>query len=172
MGCGVGKLIKSRLVLFILLISLVSTLSGIAGCSLSSGQSTTPTENLQVKEQQSQSTKGSVEANKASTNPSDSETSGKLTVHFLDVGQADSALLQLPNNQTMLIDAGNNQDADFVVNYLKKAKVNKIDYLVGTHPHEDHIGGLDAVIKNFEIGKVIMPDATSTTRTFKDVLLQ
>jgi competence protein ComEC len=60
--------------------------------------------------------------------------SGKLMVHFLDVGQADSILVQLPNYQTMLIDAGNNAAANFVVNYIKKAGVKKVDYLVGTHP--------------------------------------
>jgi len=103
-----------------------------------------------------------------STQPQFSE---KLEVHFLDVGQADSILVQLPNSQTMLIDAGNNPDANFVVDYIKEAGVKKIDYLVGTHPHEDHIGGLDLVIKSFDIGRVIMPNITHTTKTFKDVLL-
>jgi competence protein ComEC len=70
----------------------------------------------------------------------------------------------------MLIDAGNNADSNLVVNYLKKNGVKKLDYAIGTHPHEDHIGSLDTVINNFEIGKVLMPKATSTTKTFKDVV--
>ena len=71
----------------------------------------------------------------------------------------------------MLIDAGNNADADLVVSFLEDQGITRLDYVIGTHPHEDHIGGLDAVIASFEIGKVILPDALSTTRTFEDVLL-
>ncbi|NEU04732.1 ComEC/Rec2 family competence protein [Clostridium senegalense] len=92
-----------------------------------------------------------------------------LTVSFIDVGQADSILIQC-GNETMLIDAGNNDDGKIVENHLKKMNVSKIDYLVGTHPHEDHIGPLDYVIDNFKIGTVYMPKKTATTKTFKDVV--
>ena len=57
-----------------------------------------------------------------------------------------------------------------VVEYLKNLGITKIDYLIGTHPHEDHIGGLDNVIKNFEIGKFYMPKKQANTKTFEDVL--
>jgi competence protein ComEC len=70
-----------------------------------------------------------------------------------------------------LIDAGNNDKATLVVNYLKKQGINKIDILIGTHPDADHIGGLDAVIDNFDIGKIYMPKVQSNTKTFEDVLL-
>jgi beta-lactamase superfamily II metal-dependent hydrolase len=99
---------------------------------------------------------------------------GKLNVYYLDVGQADSIYVELPNGQNMLIDAGNNPDGKHIVNYLKSLKVKRIDYVVGTHPHEDHIGGLDTVIKNFSIGSVIMPElpdkSVPTTKTYEDVL--
>ncbi|MDI3545152.1 MAG: competence protein ComEC [Rikenellaceae bacterium] len=101
---------------------------------------------------------------------STSPLKGKLVVHFLDVGQADSILIQ-QNGHNMLIDAGNNADSNFVVKYLKKQGVKKIDYVIGTHPHEDHIGGLDVVINTFEIGSVFMPKVSTNTKTFKDVLL-
>jgi beta-lactamase superfamily II metal-dependent hydrolase len=94
-----------------------------------------------------------------------------LKVHFLDVGQADSILVQFPNGQNMLVDAGNNDDGPVVVSYLKSKGVSRIDYLVATHPHEDHIGGMDNVIRAFDIGQVYMPRATTTTKTFEDVLL-
>lgn len=92
-----------------------------------------------------------------------------LKVHFIDVGQADSILIQQGNN-AMLIDAGNNGDSETVKNYISKQGIKKLDYVIGTHPHEDHIGGLDYVINNFEIGKIYMPKATSNTKTFEDVV--
>ncbi|KYH35993.1 hydroxyacylglutathione hydrolase [Clostridium tepidiprofundi DSM 19306] len=95
---------------------------------------------------------------------------GNLKVHFIDVGQADSILIE-QDKHFMLIDAGNNADSTLVVNYLKQQGVSKLDYLIGTHPHEDHIGGLDAVINTFNIGKVLMPKKVSTTKTYKDVIL-
>jgi competence protein ComEC len=69
-----------------------------------------------------------------------------------------------------LIDAGNNNDGVAVVTYLKKQGVNTIDLLVGTHPHEDHIGGLDTVINNLTIKEIYMPKVAHTSQTFKDVL--
>ena len=96
---------------------------------------------------------------------------GQLKVHFLDVGQADSILMQIPGGKNILVDAGNNADGALVIGYLEQIGIRKIDFLVGTHPHEDHIGGLDDVIKTFEIGKVFMPNITNTTKTFEDVLL-
>ncbi|MCA1073334.1 MBL fold metallo-hydrolase [Clostridium bowmanii] len=95
---------------------------------------------------------------------------GELKVHYIDVGQADSILVQ-QGTQNMLIDAGNNADDKLVVDYLNKQGVKKIDVLIGTHTDEDHIGGLDTVIKTFDIGKIYMPKAVSTTDTFKDVIL-
>lgn len=97
-------------------------------------------------------------------------TYGQLKVHYIDVGQADSILIQSPSGKIMLIDAGNNADGDSVVAYLKKQGVKKVDILVGTHPHEDHIGGMDNVVRNFDIGSIYMPKASSTTKTFEDLL--
>lgn len=101
---------------------------------------------------------------------SQSETSKLLKVHFIDVGQADAILAQLPNGDNMLIDAGNNADGPMVLDYLRKQGVNKIDYLVGTHPHEDHIGGMDQVIREIKVGKVYLPPSSHTTPTYEQVL--
>ncbi len=96
-----------------------------------------------------------------------------LKVHFIDVGQGDSILIQQISGDTrhnMLIDAGNNWDGNYLVDYLKKQGVNSLDYLIGTHPHADHIGGLDEIINNFNIEKVLMPRVTSNTQIFLDVV--
>ena len=93
----------------------------------------------------------------------------KLIVDYIDVGQADSILLR-NKDKTMLIDAGTNEQGKNVVDFLKEEGISKIDYLIGTHPHEDHIGGLDDVINNFDIGKIYMPKRETTTKNFKDVL--
>ena len=98
-----------------------------------------------------------------------SQTEGKIKVYFIDVGQADSILV-IDQEKTMLIDAGTNEAGSKVVDFLKKQNITQIDYLIGTHPHEDHIGGLDDVIKNFEIGQIYMPKVQTNTKTFEDVL--
>lgn len=95
----------------------------------------------------------------------------QLTVHFLDVGQGDSILIQFPNDSVMLVDAGPDGNGAPVISYLQQQGVNKIDYLVATHPHADHIGGMTAVIKEFEIDKVYMPKVTHTTKIYEDLLL-
>lgn len=92
-----------------------------------------------------------------------------LRVYCLDVGQGDSILIT-NNNKTMLIDASTNEMGSRVVKYLNDLGIKKIDYLVGTHPHEDHIGGLDNVIKNFDIGTIYMPNVVVTTKTFEEVI--
>lgn len=113
------------------------------------------------------------EISKENSNNTNQNTSNykKLKVHIIDVGQADSIFIELPNEQSMLIDAGNNSDDDIVVDYINELNYNKIDYVVGTHPHEDHIGGLDTVIDTFDIGKIYLPKVENNTKTFEDVLL-
>lgn len=97
------------------------------------------------------------------------DVTGVLKVHFIDVGQGDSILIQ-SGPENMLVDAGTNESGPAVAAYLKSLGITKLSYLIGTHPHEDHIGGMDDVIRAFDIGTVIMPDVSHTTRTYEDVL--
>ena len=107
------------------------------------------------------------------TIPTNSQNSSNqkplLEVYFLDVGQGDSEILRY-GDKTMLIDAGTNASTNVLLSDIKSLGITQFDIVVATHPHEDHIGGLDAVINNFSIGKLYMPRVTTTTKTFSDVL--
>ncbi len=82
---------------------------------------------------------------------------GTLEMHTIDVGQGDSILF-IQGNSTLLIDTGTKAKGKIVVEYLKKLGIKKIDILIGTHPHDDHMGGMAEVIKNFEVGVLYTPD--------------
>lgn len=98
------------------------------------------------------------------TNP---KLNGELKIHYINVGQGDSILIQ-QGDATMLIDAG--PDANTTANYLKGQGIKKIDVLVGTHPHADHIGGMPSVINKFEINKIYMPRVTHTSKIFENTM--
>lgn len=94
----------------------------------------------------------------------------KLLVHFLDVGQGDCELVCLPSGKVMLIDAGDNGEESIITRYLDKLGIKRIDYLVATHPHADHIGGMEEIIKGYEIGEIYMPRVEAESKTFERML--
>ncbi len=96
-------------------------------------------------------------------------TDEKLVIYYIDVGQADSILIK-NEEEYMLIDGGNNNDGPLLVKYFQELGIQNFKYLVGTHPHEDHIGGLDNIIDNFNIENIFIPDVFTVTRTFEDFL--
>ena len=93
-----------------------------------------------------------------------------LRTEFIDIGQGDCEFIQLPNGQNMLIDAGDVGKFDKINEVLKTYNTDKIDYLIATHPHADHIGSMNYVVDNYDIGKIYMPSATANTKTFEIVL--
>lgn len=99
----------------------------------------------------------------------DINNENNLHVYYIDVGQADSILV-MNEKQSLLIDAGNNEDGDMVVNFIKDKGITKLDYIIGTHPHEDHIGGMDDVINNIDVDKIYLPAIQTNTKTYQDVL--
>ncbi|MFZ5925719.1 MAG: ComEC/Rec2 family competence protein [Bacillota bacterium] len=94
----------------------------------------------------------------------------ELVVHFIDVGQGDSILVQTPSGKTMLIDGGPVEASERLLSYLKTSGVERIDVLVATHPHADHIGGLQEVLRTFPVGLVVDPGKVHTTATYERFL--
>lgn len=111
------------------------------------------------------SKRGSEEA----ATPSATAPTGQMKVHFIDVGQGDSILIQTPK-QNVLIDGGTRSSGSSVVSYIKGLGVTRLDMVIGTHPHEDHIGGLIAVLQQIPAAEVIDPGVIHTTKTFSDYL--
>ena len=98
------------------------------------------------------------------------ETSGDMVVHFIDVGQGDSIFIELPNSETMLIDAGEIGQGDLVSTYIFSQGYDTIDHVVATHTHSDHIGGMPEVLDTFNIGTFYMTENTSTSSIFEQTL--
>lgn len=94
----------------------------------------------------------------------------QMKVHFLDIGQGDSIFIQLPDKTNMLIDAGNPGDGAGILKYIKAQGCTKLDYIVATHPHADHIGGMTDVVNGIEFDKFYTPKAISTTKTYESML--
>ena len=97
------------------------------------------------------------------------EILSKLEIHFIDIGQGDASLI-ICDDKAMLIDAGENDMGTSVQLYLSKQGITSLDYVIGTHPDSDHIGGLDVIITKFDCDTVFMPDFTKDTKTYRDVV--
>lgn len=92
-----------------------------------------------------------------------------IKVSYIDVNQGDSILVQV-NHKNLLIDSGPIESVSKLMHYLRKQNIDKLDYVVATHPHEDHIGGMSAVIKKYPIRKFYAPKKITQTKTFESMV--
>lgn len=96
-------------------------------------------------------------------------TENNMLVHFIDVGQGDSILVQV-NGKNLLIDSGPKDSKDNLISYITSVNVKKLDYIIATHPHEDHIGNMSPVIDKFEVNNFYAPKITHTTSSFEKMV--
>lgn len=92
-----------------------------------------------------------------------------MTLSVLEVGKADCLVLQC-DGETMIIDGGNEEDEAYILGQLKSMGIEKFDYLVNTHPHEDHLGSLDAVINAYPVDLALISPKEHTTRAYERML--
>ena len=93
----------------------------------------------------------------------------KMIIHYIDVGQGDCILIQV-NNKNLLIDSGPSSNRKDLLNYLEKLDIKKLDYIIATHPHEDHIGNMDTIIKRYDIGSFYSPKVITSSTTFENMI--
>lgn len=98
------------------------------------------------------------------------EVTGNLIIDYIDVGQGDSILIR-QGDATMLIDGGTTECKDELLQFLKEENVDKFEYVIGTHSHEDHIGSLDDVLTAYDFDTIFFPKSTATTKTFENLVL-
>lgn len=96
------------------------------------------------------------------------QPNNKLVIHYINVGQGDSILIQI-NNKNLLIDSGDKNSK--INSYLKSKKIHTLDHVIATHPHEDHIGNMSSVIKKFNIKNFYAPKANSNSQSLKKMFL-
>ena len=103
----------------------------------------------------------------SNVNPSDIPENSNFEVHFIDVGQADSALIEC-DGETMMIDGGNVADSNVVAAYLKKEDVTELNYVVCSHAHEDHVGGLSGALSVTKADNISAPKTEANTKAYKN----
>lgn len=112
----------------------------------------------------------SSQANAHVSSEESASKSGLLVVNFIDVGQGDGILIRTPDDKFILVDCGPAEAEQSFINFLKSQSVREFEYVFFTHPHADHIGNAVKVLQEFKVKNVYMPNATTTTKTFTNLL--
>lgn len=161
--------------LWIVLFLVISLCGGLVGCTVDTNPSTQ--ENAAATEQNDNTPDAAIadmETNSQVEHYGTSDTSSvndgdTLEVHYIDVGQGDSIFIR-QGDQSMLIDAGNNNKGTTVWSYLLHQNVDHLTYAIGTHPDADHIGGMDVVLYKIDCDTVMLPACESDTKTYEELI--
>ena len=97
------------------------------------------------------------------------KVSNKLEVHYIDVGQGDATLIKC-GDEAMIVDGGDESKGTALQLYLKKNNIDRLKYVVATHPDADHIGGLDVIVYKYDCGQILIPNCENDTVSFEQLL--
>lgn len=154
----------------ILILSFIFLSLFLYACSISDLEHVLNNSNTNLTEEKIPENDNEINADINNNSPNDIDGEDLLQIRYIDVGQGDCIFIILPNGKSLLIDTGVSSSFDIISKFLDSTYTSKIDVLIGTHPHADHIGAMSEVIKNYEIGSIYMPKATSTSKTFENLL--
>ncbi|MBQ8627411.1 MAG: MBL fold metallo-hydrolase [Agathobacter sp.] len=164
------RILSAFLCCFILLLSACGTVNNSSGTEQSANSTVAEQEVSFESSSDSNKFDEVSENSEDNSQVSSGSDNSSLKVHYIDVGQGDSSFVELPNGETILIDAGIPSQGYVVTNYIKNLGYTDIDYVVATHPHNDHIGGLPTVLESFKVGKFYMPNKEHTSDIFMTML--
>lgn len=164
------RILSAFLCCFILLLSACGNVNNSSGIEQSANSTVAEQEVSFESSSDSNKSDEVSENSEDNSQVSSSSDNSSLKVHYIDVGQGDSSFVELPNGETILIDAGIPSQGYVVTNYIKNLGYTDIDYVVATHPHNDHIGGLPTVLESFKVGKFYMPNKEHTSDIFMTML--
>ena len=107
--------------------------------------------------------------NSLNTNKFNLSKEGYISIHYINVGQGDSILINV-NNKNLLIDSGPKDSQNDLLNYLDNLNIHSLDYVIATHPHEDHIGNMSKIIEKYNVISFYSPKVSHTSKCFEDMI--
>lgn len=176
-----GKFIKSIYGICIAFLLLIFGIGGISyspslnssvntATNLQSNNDKSSEENKVIKEDSDNLKDASLkDDDKKEDSGSDIINNTEAEIHFISTGNSDAIVIK-QGDKSVLIDAGDNDDEEVIVNYLRNLNIIKLNYVISTHPDADHCGGLDTVFNNIQVDKLLVGNGSSTSKTYSDFI--
>ena len=152
---------KNNLIKILIVVAVVIGFTIVSSGLFKDNKNTTYKQETATKSATSESTKDTLDKKETNSNIEEAQ------LHFINTGNSDSILI-IQGSKAALIDAGDNDDEKRVVNYIKNCGISELEYVFATHPHSDHIGGLDAVVNSIKVKNIFVSNGDANTKTYYD----
>lgn len=152
---------RTKILSFLLILTMLFSLTACNTINVSEKKSGGIEQTLVIEQEQSET----------NVIPKKISVDSKFEVHYIDVGQADATLI-LSDDETMLIDGGNPGDSSLIAAYLKKHNISHLNYIICSHAHDDHVGGLPGALSVVSVGKVYAPQTENDIKSYRSFKLK